>query len=180
MPSPGVLATALGSAAAVGVVSDAAAGPGAGPLLAPTSEECLLRTRTATAGPATLGLWIAGECWPLLLCSEPSWEPAVLRGGRALRACSRTSVLRSDTCSSRSSRRAVRVVNCAHTRKRQQRAGVVCVGQQHNSCWHCNAWTSLTPVVTAAQAVPCSLPAPGLQTGPPSLSHSLVLSLGTH
>lgn len=37
---------------------------------------------------------------------------------------------------------------------------------------HCNAWPSLPPAVTAAQAVPCSLPAPEQQAGPPSLLES--------
>lgn len=39
------------------------------------------------------------------LCTEPSCEPAVLRTIVFLRACSLTSVLRSDTCSSTSDKR---------------------------------------------------------------------------
>jgi hypothetical protein len=85
----------------------------------------LVRYAAAAATQAGVQGHVVLSCAPLgltapecpALCTEPSCDPAVLRGGMGsasvfLRACSLTSVLRSDTCSSRSDRRSEMPLTC--------------------------------------------------------------------
>lgn len=213
--SPGVLTTAPGSGAPA-VAADAShagaavAAPGAGPLQeAPTSEACLLRTRTP--GPATAvqdNVHAVGERCIIqdsstrrVCCQHPvltAWAQGSRRGVLAAAVVLQRAIMGTSRAEGWQGLACLQPYICAevrhmllkvlqacseggdlHTHKRPQPAAGVCVKTAPLMALQ-RMWPSLPPAATAAQAVPCSRPAPGLQAGPPSLSesggrHSLLL-----